>query len=85
MTSHRSLTLILQDVPLPIHLEEVHSSPVIEKIMCERRSVIQEEEHPSNYKIEEISNAFTFNLYKKEVDRNRIRNVKQSDETMKEI
>ena len=26
--SHRSPTIILHDAPLPIHLEEVHSSPV---------------------------------------------------------
>ena len=29
--------------------------------------------------------AFTFNLYKKEVSRKRIRSVKQNDGTMKEI
>ena len=40
--SHRSPTLILQDAPLLMHLEEVHSSPVIEKVPSERHSVIQE-------------------------------------------
>ena len=70
--SHRSPTLILQDGPLPVHLEQVHSSPVIEKDPSEMRSVIQEEEHPSNYNIEEMFDAFTFNLYKKEVSRKRI-------------
>ena len=47
--SHRSPTLILQDVPLLGHLEEVHSSPVTEKIPSERHSMIQEEENPSSY------------------------------------
>ena len=50
-----------------MHLEEVHSSPVTRKISSERHLVVQEEEHPSSYNIEEIFNAFTFNLYKKEV------------------
>ena len=83
--SHRSPTLILQDVPLPRHLEEVHSSPVTEKIPYERHSVIHEEENPSSYNIEEIFDAFTFNLYKKEVSRKRIRNEKQNDRTMTKI
>ena len=50
--SHRSPTLILQGAPLAMHLKEVHSSPVIEKIMSETHSLIQEEEHPSTYNIE---------------------------------
>jgi hypothetical protein len=41
--SHHSPTLILQDAPLPMHLEEVHSSVVTEKISFERHSIIQEE------------------------------------------
>ena len=81
--SHRSPTLILQDAPLPMHLEEVHSSLVMEKIPSERHSIIQEEENPSSYNIEEICDAFTLNLYKKEVIRMRIQNEKQSDGTMK--
>ena len=60
--SHRSPTLILQHSTLPMHLEEVHSSPIMEKILFERNSVIEEEEHPSIYNIEEIFDAFTFNL-----------------------
>ena len=40
------------DAPLPMHLEEVQSSSVIEKILSERHSVIQEEDHPSIYNIE---------------------------------
>ena len=83
--SHRSPTLILQDAPLPMHLEEVHSSPAMEKISSERHSVIQEEENPSSYNIEEIFDAFTFNLYTKEVSWKRAQNVKQIDGTMKEI
>ena len=39
--SHQSPTLI--EVPLPEHLEEVHSSPITEKISFERHSVIHEE------------------------------------------
>ena len=40
--SHRSPTIIENDAPLPMHLEEVHSSPVTEKIPSKRNSVIQE-------------------------------------------
>ena len=83
--SHQSPTLILQDAPLPMNLEEVHSSPVTEKIPYERNSIIQEEENPSSYNIEEIFDSFTSNLYKKEVSWKRVWNVKQSDGTMKEI
>ena len=53
--------------------------------MSERNLITQEEEHPSSYNIEEIFDAFTFNLYKKEVSHKKIRNVKQSDGTMKEV
>ena len=60
--SHRSPTLILQDAPLPMHLEEVHSSPVAEKVSCKRNSVIQEEEHPSSYNIEEIFDMLLWTL-----------------------
>ena len=70
--SHLSPTLILQDVPLPRHLEEVHSSLVTEKISSKRHSVIHEEKHPSSYNIEEIFDAFTFNIYKMEASWKRI-------------
>ena len=50
-----------------MHLEEVHSSPAMKKIQSERYSMIQEEDHPSSYNIEEIFYAFTFNLCRKEV------------------
>jgi hypothetical protein len=49
---HQSLIVILHDAPLPMHLEEVHSSLVMKNIPSERHSVIQEEDHPSNYDIE---------------------------------
>ena len=39
--SHRSPTLILQDAPLPMHLEEVHSSPITKKVTFEKHSLIQ--------------------------------------------
>ena len=48
--SHRSPTLI--EAPLRQHLEEVHSSPVMEKIPSERHSIIHEEENISSYNIE---------------------------------
>ena len=47
---HRSPTLI--EAPFPEHLEEVHSSPVMENIPSERHPIIHEEENPSNYNIE---------------------------------
>ena len=60
---------------LEIH-EEVHSSPPTEKNPSERHSIIQEEEDPSSYNIEEIFESFTFNLFKKEVGRKRVHNQK---------
>ena len=59
--SHRSPTVIIPDAPLLMHLEEVHGSPVMEKVPFERNSVIQED-HPSSYNIEEIFGSFTFDL-----------------------
>ena len=50
--SHRYPIIINHDAPLPMHLEEVHSSPVMEKVPSERRFVVQEEDHPSSYNIE---------------------------------
>ena len=70
--SHQSPTFILQDAPLPMHLEEAHSSLVMENIPSERYLIIQEQENPSSYNIEEIFDAFTFNFYKKEVSRKRV-------------
>ena len=57
----------------------------MKKNMFERNLVIQEEYDPSNYNIEEIFNAFTFNLSKKEFSEKRVQSVKQNDGTMKEI
>ena len=51
-------TIVLHDAPLPMHLEEVHSSPIMEKVLFERNYVIQEEYHPSSYNIKEIFSAF---------------------------
>ena len=72
--SRRSPTLI--EAQLPEHQEEVHSSPTTDKIISERNSVIHGEENPSSYNIEEIFEAFAFNLYKKEVSRKRVLNEK---------
>ena len=83
MPSRRSPTLIEVQIP-EIH-EEVHSSPTTEKNPSERNSVIQEEENHSSYNIEEIFEAFTFNLFKNEVSRKRVRNEKKNDGTLKEI
>ena len=83
--SCRSHIDIIHDAPLPMHLEEVHSSPITEKVPSKRNSVIKEEYHPSSYNIEEIFDAFTFNLCRKEVSWKRVRSVKQNDETMKEV
>ena len=56
------------------------------KNQSERHSQVQqEEEHPLNYNIDEIFEAFTFNLCKKEVSRKRIRNERQNDGTYKEV
>ena len=83
--SHQSPTVILPDAPLPMHLEEVHSSPVMEKVPFERHSVILEEDNPSSYNIEEIFGSFTFNLCRKEFSQKRVRKVKQSDGTFEEM
>ena len=47
--------------------------------------MIQEEDHPSIYNIEEISDVFPFNLCNKEVSRKKVQSVKQNDETVKEV
>ena len=81
--SCRSPTLI--EAQIPKNQEEVHSSPTMDKILSERHSIVKEEENPSSYNIEEIFEAFTFNLYKKEFTQKGVRNEKQNDGTMKEI
>ena len=68
-----------------MHVEEVHSSPITEKVSSERNFVVQEEYHPSSYNIKEIFGAFTFNLHRKEVRIKIVRKVKQSDGTLEEM
>ena len=84
VSSRRSPTLV--EAQVPDKPEEVHSSPTTDKNQSERHSQVQqEEEDPSSYNIDEIFEAFTFNLYKKEVSLKRIRNEKQNDGTFKEV
>ena len=49
--SNQSPTIVIHDAPLPLHMEEVHSSPITEKVLSERHFLIQEEDHPSSYNI----------------------------------
>ena len=60
-------TIVIHNALLPLHMEEVHSSSIMEKVSSKMHFVIQEEDHPSNYNIEEIFGAFTVNLCRKEV------------------
>ena len=60
--SNRYPTIVLYDAPLPMHMEEVHSSPITKKVSSKRHYVIHEEDHHSSYNIEEIFGAFPFNL-----------------------
>ena len=84
VSSRRTPTLVENQVPE--QLEEVHSYLTMDKNRSKRHSQVQqEEEDPSSYNIDEIFESFTFNLYKREVSRNRIRNEKQSDGTLKEV
>jgi len=83
--SHQSPTIIIHDAPLPIHMEEVHSSPIMENVSSKSYLVIHEEVHPSSYNIEEIFGAFTFNHSRKEGSHKRVRKVNQNDGTMEEI
>ena len=70
----------------PEQLDEVHSSPTMDKNKSERHSQVQKEEEDSlSYNIDEIFEAFTFNLCKKQVNQKRIRNEKQNDGTFKEV
>jgi hypothetical protein len=74
--SHQSPNVIINDAPLPLHMEEVHSSPIMEKIPSKRNLVIQEEDHPSSYNIKERFYAFTINLCRMEVSQKRFQSVK---------
>ena len=63
VSSRRTPTLIENEVPE--QLDEVHSSLTTNKNQSERHSQVQqEEEDPLNYNIDEIFEAFTFNLCK---------------------
>jgi hypothetical protein len=58
----------------------------MDKNQYEKHSQVQQEEEDLlSYNIDEIFEAFTFNLHKKEVSHKRIRNEKQSDGTLKEV
>ena len=84
VSSCQSPTLL--EFQIPNKHEEVHSSLTMDKNPSKRHSKVQEEEEdPLSYNIDEIFEAFTFNLSKKEVGRKRVRNEKQNDGTLKEI
>ena len=71
---------------VPEQLDEVHSSPRADKNQFERHSQIQQtKEDQLNYNIDEVFEAFTFNLCKKEVSQKWIRNERQNDGTYKEV
>ena len=71
---------------VPEQIDEVHSSPIADKNQSERHSQIQQaEEDQLNYNIDEVFEAFTFNLCKKEVSRKQIINERQNDGTYKEV
>ena len=75
VSTRQTPTLVENQVPE--QLEEVHSYPITDKNQSERHSQVQqEEEDPSSYNIHEIFEAFTFNLYKREVSQKSIRNEK---------
>ena len=66
-------TPTLIEVQIPNKHEEVHGSLTTDKNPSERYSKVQEEEEdPSSYNIKEIFEAFTFNLFKKEINRKRV-------------
>ena len=66
VSSRRTPTMIENQVPE--QLNEVHSSLIVDKNQSERHSQIQQtEEDQLNYNIDEVFEAFTFNLCKKEV------------------
>ena len=83
--SNQNRIVVIHNAALPMHVEEVHNSPITEKVPFEIHSVVEEEEHSSSYNIEEIFGTFTFNLHRKEVIQNRVRLVKQDDGTLEEM
>ena len=82
---NQSPTIVLHDAPLPMHMEEVHSSPITEKGLSKRHYVIHDEDNPSSYNIEETFGSSSFNLCKKEFNHNRVHKVKHSDGTFEQI
>jgi hypothetical protein len=84
VSSRRTPTMIENQVPE--QLDEVHSSPTTNKNQSKRHSQVQQEEEDLlNYNSDEIFEAFTLNLCKKEVSQKWIRNEKQNDGTYKEV
>jgi hypothetical protein len=84
VSSRKTPTMIENQVSE--QLDEVHSSLTADKNQSERHSQIQQEEEDQlNYNIDEVFDAFTLNLCKKEVSRKRIRNERQDDGTYKEV
>ena len=83
--SHQYPTIVIHDSPLPMHMEEVHSSPIMEKFMSKRHSVIQEEDYPFSYNIEEMFGTFKFNICKKEVCWKINQKMNHNDGTMEEM
>ena len=82
VSSRRSPTMI--EVQIPDKPEEIHSALTTKRNPLERHSKVQEEEeYPLSYNIDEIFEAFTFNLFKKEVRKKRIRNKIKNDGTLK--
>ena len=47
--------------------------------------MVQEDDHPSIYNIEEIFGAFNFNLHRKEVNQKKVRKVKKNYGTLEEM
>ena len=70
VSSRRTPTMIENQGPEQLH--EVHNSLTADKNQSKRHSQIQQiEEDQLNYNIDEVFEAFTFNLSKKEVSRKR--------------
>ena len=57
--SNQTPTIVIHNTALLMHVEEVHSSPITKKVPSKRHSMVQEEDHPSSYNIEETFGSFT--------------------------
>ena len=84
LSSHTP-TVVRHDTPLPMHEEEIDSSPISKKVPFERHSTVPEENHPSSYNIEEIFGSFTFKLHRREESWKRVRKRKQVDGTLEDM